>query len=733
MSIVDTINRNTSAVTNGKMNLKSAIINSGGTVSQAGLVPTFQELINGLQGISGGGGGTVTGARIFSSVSEMQAASGVEDDLAIVYGDALLDVEVGNTYTELYFPPTIVFDRTITGMNYIYLNNSSTSVMNLTQAIQITASSIQFYKKGSLLPSAISAIKYTSSDGITYTRTDSLGEYVTIAQIYSNAYTDITVQLGNYDILRQLCKYRASKFFGAYMYKNSFWTLLTNNQDMFITENGTYVADEDYSGLGEVTVEVDGVYIEDKEAVKCLADETLAKGEVCSLLTNYSDVILQSRATFPTSIKTEDSSGTITTVSAPYGCVPVILNKGEIIFISSNAEECRMYPFIKTRNGFEQMKVDGHYYWLMKADIDYPTFQSSIGTIYDADTDVIYADCYISSTSTTGSSTMHKLTIDRTNKNLISSVLDNSGYYPIQGAKGHFFIHSLSKNNTMITAVPINVNATAGTETFGTYVQTSLGISSANYSSVAVVDSIVTSDNYCIALVKHYTSTTKTSTLYVVKYSVSTTGLTYVKSTALLSGTCYGGLISNDNPTQFFTPRVAITNTGFIYASDSSNILHKYKLNISTLACTEVNMTFSDDLDISKVAFRRATKEDDYLYIISTDEAHTTAEQQYRLYKYDSTNDIYQFICCPADGASTPLVQAQLTRNRSNDFYNIESICFDDTNSVTHIYEPAHSDYAYTALKNDSKKTVDNVDAYGIMTSNTASGEIGDVVVVLKQ
>lgn len=80
MSIIDAINQNTNAVTSGKMRLKAAINNNGGSVSQAGTVPTFQELIDGLTGVTGSGVNTsVSGDTLrVSAMSNISAGSVVK-------------------------------------------------------------------------------------------------------------------------------------------------------------------------------------------------------------------------------------------------------------------------------------------------------------------------------------------------------------------------------------------------------------------------------------------------------------------------------------------------------------------------------------------------------------------------------------------------------------------------------------------------------------------------------
>lgn len=97
MSIIDAINQNTNSVFDGKMRLKAAINNNGGSVSQAGTVPTFQELIDGLTGVTGSGVNTsVSGDTLkVSAMSNISAGSVVKilanNDVSLMFdlSDAL--------------------------------------------------------------------------------------------------------------------------------------------------------------------------------------------------------------------------------------------------------------------------------------------------------------------------------------------------------------------------------------------------------------------------------------------------------------------------------------------------------------------------------------------------------------------------------------------------------------------------------------------------------------------
>lgn len=84
MSLLDKINSNTEKVRAGKSGLVTAIKSKGGSISAAGSVPTFNELINGVNSIdtsSGGGGGS--GDIIVETKVVYSAGNGAKDMTAM--------------------------------------------------------------------------------------------------------------------------------------------------------------------------------------------------------------------------------------------------------------------------------------------------------------------------------------------------------------------------------------------------------------------------------------------------------------------------------------------------------------------------------------------------------------------------------------------------------------------------------------------------------------------------
>lgn len=105
--------------------------------------------------------------RLFHTVKEMNTSTGnAENDLAIVYRSDIKSVSNGDTITSITFPKTVVFTEAITSNYNGELRNSSEPRIDL--EIQLDASTCSIYDMRHTIPE----IEYSSTDGITYTRTD---------------------------------------------------------------------------------------------------------------------------------------------------------------------------------------------------------------------------------------------------------------------------------------------------------------------------------------------------------------------------------------------------------------------------------------------------------------------------------------------------------------------------------------------------------------------------------
>lgn len=195
--------------------IKDAIENKGQIISDT---DTFRSYVDKINDIDTGNGEV----KLFKSLDELTSSTNnKEGDLAVVYRDKYVDLVVGNTYTKLYIPNTITFDSAITSTNNIVLDTGNTLD---SPSVIITTTAINFYRPG-LPPQIVNTVQYSSTDGITYTRTDELKEDLTIEEIYDGLYQQIIVQENNYELLNQMFKGFDTYFGGLYVYKDDSYLL----------------------------------------------------------------------------------------------------------------------------------------------------------------------------------------------------------------------------------------------------------------------------------------------------------------------------------------------------------------------------------------------------------------------------------------------------------------------------------------------------------------------------
>ena len=123
----------------------------------------------------GSGGGTVEGVKQFSTVEEMNNSTGnTEGDLAIVYRSEVQNATVDSKFQVATFPDTVVLDSAIT--DYVEVRYTAVDSSVMFDCWGSLDSSM--FRMDCYTDSGEIRIQYTSSDGITYTRTDTTGNPV---------------------------------------------------------------------------------------------------------------------------------------------------------------------------------------------------------------------------------------------------------------------------------------------------------------------------------------------------------------------------------------------------------------------------------------------------------------------------------------------------------------------------------------------------------------------------
>lgn len=183
--------------------------------------------------VSGGGGDV----KQFDTVEHMQADSTAQEgDLAVVYREEMQPVTEESEFSSCIFPNEVVLDEAFSGN--IYGSFRSTGGGFFDGMIEMSSSSFRFDGYGE---SDDIRIQYTSSDGITYTRTDGgeeLQEFGTTIKWISGGDPFNSI-IGNF------MKIGGMVFEGLYQYSNNSYSLAPTQ----FTADNRYVFDKSFYGV----------------------------------------------------------------------------------------------------------------------------------------------------------------------------------------------------------------------------------------------------------------------------------------------------------------------------------------------------------------------------------------------------------------------------------------------------------------------------------------------------
>ena len=168
----------------------------------------------GIEGTYEGSGSTTEGIKQFSTIEEMQAdTTAKEGDLAVVYRSEVQNATVDSKFQVATFPETVVLDSAITDYVDIRYRAVDSSVMfNCRGSLDSSGFRMDCFAESGQI-----RIQYTSSDGITYTRTDTTGNPVDFG---TEIYYERT-EMWN-DAIGKFIQVGGNKFEGLYKYALNF-------------------------------------------------------------------------------------------------------------------------------------------------------------------------------------------------------------------------------------------------------------------------------------------------------------------------------------------------------------------------------------------------------------------------------------------------------------------------------------------------------------------------------
>ena len=129
----------------------------------------------GVTGTLESGGTATSGIKQFATIEEMQNdTTAQEGDLAVVYREEIQNATVDSRFQVVTFPDTVVLDTALTNMVEVrYRAVDSSKMFDCMGSLNSSRFRMNCYTETGEI-----RIQYTSSDGITYTRTDTTGNPV---------------------------------------------------------------------------------------------------------------------------------------------------------------------------------------------------------------------------------------------------------------------------------------------------------------------------------------------------------------------------------------------------------------------------------------------------------------------------------------------------------------------------------------------------------------------------
>jgi hypothetical protein len=199
-----------------------------------------------ILGITTGGSTETTGIKQFETEEEMQAdPTAKEGDLAVVYKNEMQNMTATTHAQVISFPDTVILPEAVTSSIYCMLRGETGRA-----DVQVQLTNVRFRLSGYLSTGSVN-INYTSTDGITYTKSstkDSVDFGTPIYCYYEEEWNDIIgyfMQVGG------------STFDGLYIYKNAEWVIAPNQ--FTLTKSKMLPGVVGYGKNGVITG-TDGIY-----------------------------------------------------------------------------------------------------------------------------------------------------------------------------------------------------------------------------------------------------------------------------------------------------------------------------------------------------------------------------------------------------------------------------------------------------------------------------------------
>lgn len=270
---MDSFNQKLERISSAKEAIKTSLTNKG--MSPSDNIEDYAQIIDSIESGSGD-------VKQFSTVEEMNNSTGnKEGDLAVVYRSEVQNATVDSRFQTATFPETIVLDSAITDyLDIRYRAVDSSKMFDCWGQLNNTSFRMDCYSETGEI-----RIQYTSSDGITYTRTDTTGNPVDFG-------TEIYYERTEYwnDAIGKFIQVGGSTFEGLFNYK-----LGVFNYSACLLSELTVLDNKLHRGATYILVDKDKINTAISNAISYMKSEmnmTFSGGDAGTVLMKDSDTLV---------------------------------------------------------------------------------------------------------------------------------------------------------------------------------------------------------------------------------------------------------------------------------------------------------------------------------------------------------------------------------------------------------------------------------------------------------
>ena len=487
------------------------------------------------------------------------------------------------------------------------------------------------------------------------------------------------------------------------------------------------------SGIQAVT-DVSGV-----EETTVYATNKISKGDVCSLVKASGDYIGDVIRVAPTKIKKGSSNISLSSTHKPQ-----TYQRGTYMICFGT--DAYAYPFYWNGTEYVQLKVDGAYAGI--PDTDYST-----GSDYDMwllnnyfDDNKLYAMQKFNYNS-------QKIRIYDIDTNSLNLTLKHTIEVPdIRDYIEEYMNIYVHNNNIWVTGffyyspsttwtrygvtIQLFYDEEAGTLTA---IQNTLGdaVSSFSYSELNAVFDMTYDGKDAVYL---YIYSENTTSGYIRKMTLDNSGIYRFTGQLITLSDVKAETLklkkTSSSPYWSFTStiRTPALNMSFgcnnILYVTKSGVLKKCIVDTNTMTLTEVELTFSDGLDVTKISNIALAKGSGVLIVQSNDTSLTTADRV-RIYIYTLGTGIYNLMGTSTGFLNPAVASLSLPYTRPADYVSADETPYLSSAGSLNIYKIGEASLEYAYYAENCNNILTNANGYAIAKEDISFGSQGTALKIL--